>query len=626
MLADMIKRLNEAASSYEEPKEIIEIPDWGDGLDSILSGIKRLGSTPGGTEKNTELISEEILVNFISESNDLLNKVEKDFLGLEKNPEVTELLDDAFRCIHTIKGNAGFLGQTELEKTCMGMESILDSVRSREKKVNGKSISVLLNTIDSMRRVLDFMQNEEIGTEKTKQVNETEKEYVPVGEILVEMGETTTEVVEHALDMQDKKIGEILVAEGAVSEHALNKALQSQNKTISPAQSTMPVHTADRKNIRVDMWKLDKLFDLVGEMITAEAMIIHNPELERRQMKERKMENFNRATGYLGKITREMQEITMTMRMVPLEGLFNKMKRLVRDLSGKSGKNVNLVVSGQETEMDRNVIEKVSDPLIHIIRNSIDHGIKEAGSIHLSARYEGNEIWILIKDDGAGLSRSKILAKAQEQGLLKADAESLPDSDIWQLIFKPGFSTADKVSEISGRGVGMDVVKKNIEELKGKIEIKSILTEGTEIILKIPLTLAIMDGITVKVDDILYAITLNDILEFHKASAGQVIRTDNHREVLKLRKEIIPVIKLKEFFKTNSGKTEIPDGILIISRAGNRKAALLVDEIIGYQQIVVKALPQYISNMRAISGCSIMGNGEVSLIIDTGSLLKYELE
>jgi two-component system chemotaxis sensor kinase CheA len=332
-----------------------------------------------------------------------------------------------------------------------------------------------------------------------------------------------------------------------------------------------------------------------------------------------------------------MQEITMSVRMIPLEGLFNKMRRLVRDLARKFGKKINLTVIGQETEMDRNVIEEIADPLVHIIRNAIDHGIEDGetrkdggkddtGTVSLSAKYEGNEIWISIKDDGAGLDRKRILAKAEERELLKADAETLQDEEVWQFLFEPGFSTAAQVSEVSGRGVGMDVVKRNIESLRGKIDISSTLGGGTEIILKIPLTLAIIDGITLKVGNVLYAIPLGDILEFHKASDEQVTKTDARSEVLRLREEIIPVIKLHEFFQTQTEKIKVSDGILIITQGNGNKAALLVDEIEGYQQIVVKTLPTYLGSMRAISGCSIMGTGEVTLIIDTGSLLKEELD
>ncbi len=417
-----------------------------------------------------------------------------------------------------------------------------------------------------------------------------------------------------------------------MSGKALEDALDKQGKAEVKELAGQPAYRAERKDIRVDMAKLDKLFNLMGELITAEAMVIHSPELANLEL-----ESFSRSANYLSKITREMQEITMSVRMIPLEGLFNKMRRLIRDLSRKFGKKINLIVNGQETEMDRNVIEEISDPLVHILRNAIDHGIEaketrlergkeSSGTVSLNAKYEGSEIWISIKDDGAGLDRERILDKAEEKGLLTAERESMSDAEVWQLVFAPGFSTAEKVSEVSGRGVGMDVVRRNIEKLRGKIDINVIPGEGTEVVLRIPLTLAIIDSITVKVGTFVYALPLGDILEFHKASDDQITKTDTRREVLKLREDIVPVIKLHEFFNTESAKSSTWDGILLVTQAHNRKAALLVDDIVGYQQIVVKALPDYMGQMRAISGCSIMGNGEVCLIIDTGSLLKRELE
>ncbi len=623
LLNRMVENLSMAVTHLRSSKGKIEVSDSGIDISPLLSKIQELNSDPGTS--NLELITDEMKDSFISEAKDLLNGAEKDLLDLEKRPKDKNLLDDAFRCIHTIKGNAGFLGFSEFENICMGMEAILDSIRNGDRKADPGLVTTLLDTVDSLDRMLDSLLVDEKDKPGREDVLQDE-EYKPIGEILVEMGETTPEAVEDALDLQEKRIGEILVAEGKVSEEALEKALNTQGK-VSPAdEGEFVASSAERKDIRVDMGKLDKLFDLMGELITAEAMVISNPELEGMDLP-----GFSRATNYLSKITREMQEITMTVRMIPLEGLFNKMRRLVRDLSRKFEKKINFVVSGQETEMDRNVIEEVADPLVHIIRNAIDHGIEDrearagknkVGSVFLDAKYEGNEIWITVKDDGAGLDKERILAKAVERELIKADSETLPDEELWKLILEPGFSTAEKVSEISGRGVGMDVVKRNIEKLRGKIGINSSRGQGTEIILKIPLTLAILDGITARVGNMLFAFPISEIIEFHKASEDQITKTETNSEVLKLREDIIPVVQLYKFLNVKANKEKIVDGILIISQSNNRKAGLLVDEVVGYQQIVVKALPRYLGDLKAISGCSIMGNGDVSLILDIGALLK----
>ena len=578
-----------------------------------------------------DLITPEIRENFIAESTDLLDATEEQILQLEKNPQNKELLDGAFRCIHTMKGNAGFLGLSHFEQVCMEIESVLDAVRNDSRSADQRVIGVILSTIDSLRKAVGSIR--ETGSDSEGQDGNADRAtdlYRPLGEILVEMGAVSPEEIEEALNKQERRIGEILVDEGKVSDETLSNALSAQSVAAPGADAGGG--RVERKDIRVDMTKLDKLFDLMGELITAEAMVINNPELEGLEL-----DRFNNAANYLSKITREMQEITMTVRMIPLEGLFNKMKRLVRDLSRRFDKEIIFEVSGEETEMDRNVIEEIADPLMHIIRNAIDHGVENAkarsaagkhpqGTLALSAKYEGNEIWISIKDDGKGLDRARILKKAADQDLLKTDAETMTDEEVWQLVFEAGFSTAETVSEISGRGVGMDVVKRNVEKLRGKIDLESETGKGTEIILKIPLTLAIIDGITAKVGNVLYAIPLGDILEFHKTEQNQITKTDASHEVLNLRESIIPIIKLYSFFGTSTEKTETQDGILVVAQRHGRKAALLVDEIVGYHQIVVKALPTYMARMRAISGCSILGDGEVSLIIDVGSLLSEELD
>jgi len=639
-LGDKVGGLDPAAS----PVEIAQAPGDILGIIERIRSFERLpestatqteepvpgeeSSTPAGPVESPpdlgeSLITPELVASFTTEARDLLDQAERDILTLEQAPEEIGQIDGAFRAVHTLKGNAGFLGFAEIEEMCMELEGNLDAIRTGTKEVRPKTITILLNTVDSMSRMINELADSSRDDAPAR----------PLGEILIDLGETSPESIDEALGKQDApglegmKLGEILLAEGSVSESGLERALSAQKTTKQvPAQSTGP----DRKDIRVDMAKLDKMFDLMGELITAEAMVIHNPEVQG-------IESFNTAAVYLNKITREMQEITMSVRMIPLDGLFNKMNRLVRDLSRRFGKKVDLSISGQDTEMDRNIIEQISDPLIHIIRNSIDHGIEtveerraagkpDTGRISLSAKYEGNEIWITVEDDGRGLNRDRIINKAREKGLIKPDAELQSDDDVWQLLFQPGFSTAEKVSEISGRGVGMDVVKRNIESLRGKIALDTELGQGTELVIKIPLTLAIIDGITFTVGDVLYALPLGDILEFYKASASDVTETGPGSEVLKLRDRIMPVIKLFEFYGTRTEKTRVEDGIIIVVQANGRSAALLADGIAGYHQIVVKALPEYLGEMRAISGCSIMGNGEVSLIVDTGSLLRTELE
>ncbi|MAG14051.1 MAG: chemotaxis protein CheA [Spirochaetales bacterium] len=626
ILAVTIDRIGKSADGLESKDKEFSVVEPDIDVEALKDKIESVTADPKEDENPENLVTDEIVVKFIEEAKDLLDAAEKDILDLEGNPVDSSLIDGPFRLIHTIKGNAGFVGLAEIEKSCMDLESIFDSVRRQEATASTSTVTSILTGFDSLRRQINTLVKSKEHTSEKNSNDTADGQYRPLGQILIDEGETTQAVIDQALENQERKLGEILVAEGKVTEDAISGALDVQSRT--EKQATRGI-SAERKDIRVDMAKLDKLFDLMGELITAESMVIQNPEIQ-----DLEIESFSRASTYLTKITREMQEITMSVRMIPLEGLFNKMRRLVRDLSKRFGKKINFSIYGQDTEMDRNVIEEISDPLVHIIRNAIDHGIEDekirsdsgkngTGTLELGAKYEGNEIWITVKDDGAGLSREKILNKALDRNLISGN-EELRDEEVWDLILEPGFSTAAKVSEISGRGVGMDVVKKNIEKLRGKIDIRSREGEGTEIILKIPLTLAIIEGITVRVGEFLYAMPLGDILEFHKADRSQITKADADREVLSLRDEILPVIKMHEFFNGENG-VDATDGILIVVQANGRKATMLVDEIAGYQQIVVKGLPEYLGRMRAISGCSILGDGQVSLIIDVGSILKESL-
>lgn len=609
-----------------------------------------------------ELITPKMIEGFVHESAELLDKCEKTVLLLEKDKENREYLDEVFRNIHTLKGNAGFFGYEEIERETMLLESVLDDIRKHKRQFHPNMFNVILDHMDFVGALVQKIRegqeqknqskNSEIffhpnaaPEEKTVEKKEIKvknpnhkkesnpdfaSKYKQLGEILVEMGATTQEKLEKALEQQSKPLGQILLDTGDITEEKLEKALEMQKKTAGDSMMSLQ---AGRKEIRVNTAKLDKLFDLVGELIVAQTMVFNTMESN-----DANRINFNKAFNSMNKITRELQEITMMVRMIPLDGLFNKMTRLVRDLSKKSEKKVNLTLSGQETEMDKNVIEQISDPLVHIIRNAIDHGIenkavrteagkKEEGSLSLSAKYEGNEIWVSIKDDGRGLNREKIVSKAIERGLTTEEAaKKMSNNDIWQFIFEPGFSTADKVTEVSGRGVGMDVVKKNLEKIRGKIDIKTVPGNGSEFIMKIPLTMAIIDAITVRTGDNFFSIPLMDILEFFKVKEGQVTETTMGTKVLKLRNQLLTIISLYDVFKVKNAKKDFTEGIMLLVQNDNRKACLFIDEIIGAQQIVIKALPEQMGKIEGLSGCSVMGNGGVSFIIDTGGLFTKCLD
>jgi two-component system chemotaxis sensor kinase CheA len=449
------------------------------------------------------------------------------------------------------------------------------------------------------------------------------------------MGEITEDSLARALSSQQRRLGEILVTEEHVKPDSVERALEEQAKRRSLNPAGSEGYTTTRKDIRVDTTKLDKLFDLVGELITAESMVLGGLHADGAQHAGNGSANGNgtiaKAASYLQKITREMQEITLSIRMIPLEATFGKMRRLVRDLGRRFEKSVNIEISGEDTEMDKNVIEEVSDPLVHIIRNAIDHGIESRGereaagkspngTIWLSAKHEGNEIWITIRDDGKGLNRDKILAKAKERGLVQEGDAEPTDDQIYRFIFEPAFSTADSVSEISGRGVGMDVVRQNVEKLRGKIDLKTDPGHGTTFILRIPLTLAILDGVTFDIAGTHYSVPTTDLVTFQSYDPQVITRTSAGHHGFRLREEVIPIIQFED-------RGEVPEhGVVIVLQSNGRKAALVVDRIIGYRQFVVRAMPAYIQSMRAVSGCSIQGDGSISFIVDVGDFMEQELE
>ena len=386
--------------------------------------------------------------------------------------------------------------------------------------------------------------------------------------------------------------------------------------------------SSERSEIRVETAKLDRLFDLVGELVTMQTMAFNSPDIV-----ALKLPQFRKSATMLGKITRQLQSVTMSMRMAPVEILFVKMRRVVREISGRVGKMVELRLNGADTEMDKNLIDLMFDALVHIVRNAIDHGIElpherkergkpETGTIILSALYEGNDIVITIRDDGGGLDRTKILQRAVERGIAIANTDALTDEEVWNFIFEPGFSTAEVVTDISGRGVGMDVVRQNIERLRGQIHVSSRFGIGTTVTLRIPLTLASMDVMLVRVGTARYAIPLGSVRQSFRPRGGDITTTMDGLEVVRVREALYPIVRLHEAFEQTSDTNDLTAGILVIVESHTRKACLFVDEVIGQQQTVIKSLSQYIGTVSGLSGCMILSDGHIGLILDPEDLIR----
>ena len=384
--------------------------------------------------------------------------------------------------------------------------------------------------------------------------------------------------------------------------------------------------------ISVNINKLDKLMNLMGEIVTTESMVTKNPEVANLHI-----DSFERSSQELRKLINELQDIVMSIRMLPVSNSFHKMHRIVRDVSKKVGKEVELTLIGEETEVDKNIIDTLSDPLMHLIRNAVDHGIEtpdvrlnagksSTGSLTLEARSAGGDVVIIISDDGQGLDRNAILRKANEKGLTSKPDNEYTDKEVYHMIFMPGFSTNEEVTEFSGRGVGMDVVRQNIDKVGGTISLESTPGEGTTIQIRIPLTLAIIDGMKLRVGDLVFIVPMLSIQESFKPNDGDVFLDPDGSEMIMIRGECYPVLRLYNIFGIESEYTNLDDGILVMITTDVATFCLFIDELIGEQQAVIKPLPEYIQkhnlNMHGLGGCAVLGDGSISLIIDINSLVR----
>lgn len=527
---------------------------------------------------------------------EIAHELEIVFGKIEKDENDFDSINLLLEYLNQLSDTDLFKMNSELNDIIMSIVSIVDSVANKEINA-GAIISVIKSDI---KIICQFINNSLTDTtpkaSDTKQITPKESDSKP--------------------KVEPKSLAE---TQSIIEQQTPKEFIKSD---------TDKALTAERKEVRVSTDKLNKLFDLVGEIITIESMVVNNKNLQ-----GLKLPDFQIAAGMLNKLIRELQKITMSIRMIPLEGLFNKMSRLLRDLSRKFGKNIELEINGQETEMDKNVIEQLSDPLVHMIRNSIDHGIEDehkrldagknpVGKIILGASYQGNEIHITIEDDGAGLNRTKLIEKAQARGLFYGNPADLTDKQVWQFVFEPGLSTAKEVTDVSGRGVGMDVVKKNIEKLRGTIDIESRTGFGTKITFRIPLTLAIMDAMLIRVGTSKYALPILSVRESFQPKTKDITMTMDGIEVVKVRNELYPVVRLHEVFGREPDNYDLDKGILMMLNSHEKKVCLLVDEILGQQQAVVKPLSEYIGDVEGITGCMVMADGKIGLIIDVESLIK----
>ncbi len=583
---------------------------------------------------------QEMVSLFCSSAQDLLQDIEQGVLVLEENPNESTTIDTVFRAFHTFKGNAGVMNFVVLQRLTHELESLLDAARRGTFQLGRESIDLILQGADILKRYVTELSSQLSGVEVGRKISLPIPSLVRRAHRMLTTGSGPVPAKSSAPVVQNRAPASVEIP--AISPTTVQPiptpvfaAAQPVASPEPPAKQVAPTKQAPASSavgiVRVDTLKLDGLIDLVGELVIAQSMVVQNPDL-----KNITSEHLSRSLGQLRGITSDLQRTAMSLRMVPIRNTFQKMARLVRDLAAQQGKEIQLVLEGEDTELDRNIVEELSDPLIHMIRNSADHGIEatdrriadgkpRAGTITLRAFHQGGFIVIQIQDDGKGLVPDRILAKAVERGLVKPD-NSLDEQEIFELIFAPGFSTAEQITDVSGRGVGMDVVRRNIEKMRGKIEIQSVAGAGTTFTLFVPLTLAIIEGLLVGVGDQRYIIPTLSVRESFRPLPGMVTTVHGRGEMVHVRGRLTPMLRLGDHLHTPVNAVDPTQGIVVVVEAGQDSRCLLVDELIGKQEVVIKSLGEMFHNQTAFAGAAILGDGRVGLILDIHALVKLKLK
>jgi two-component system chemotaxis sensor kinase CheA len=575
-------------------------------------------------EENELEHDQELLEQFLIESEEILNKIEEDLISFEQDTSNLEKFNSVFRNFHSFKGNCGFFGFQDLEKVCHKCETIFDYLRANpagfDQSINSNFLSVVSIIKEALENIKHKGQGKIPSNDTLVSILNDLFALIQSGNIDSEQSEIYSQIVESMVDMishdNDMQF---------MDDDAEDKKKDKEKKREARQKA---LKSASAQTIRVDTNKLDVLLNLVGELVVSQSMIANSPDVIEQADN---LPILSKRIDELKKISRDIQEASMAMRMVPIEPMFKKMIRLVRDVSVKSKKEVNLILRGGETEVDKNLIENLGDPLVHILRNAVDHGIEfpeerkslgknREGTIVLEAMHANGEVWIKISDDGRGLDRDKILSKAIEKGLAE-DGVEYDNNEVFNLIFAPGFSTASAITNISGRGVGMDVVRTQLKAMKGNVNIQSEPGKGSVFTLRIPLTMAILDGMIVKVDNRFYALPVSSIQESFQMDGITITTMVDGSEMVKVRDQFIPVFRLSEFYNTGNGRNN--EGILMILAHDEEQICVFVDEIVGQQQIVLKPMPLFIGSVKCISGCAILSGGKLSMVLDARELISH---
>ncbi len=601
-----------------------------------------------------------LLADFATECREHIEHAEAALLALETNEDDVQSVDAVFRALHSLKGTSGSLGLDDMSRLAHTCESFLNPVREHEIQLTGGYADVALRSVDMLKRLTQSLENALGGDAMVKPngydalmrrltdpeaaggasfsddhdelpdaagisyLSDGRDELPRLGDILVHQAKIDREELEAVIANQgDEPVGLALIRSQTASVTDVAKALRTQRRMSQ--RETPGAKRVVESSVRVRTDYLDRLVDMIGEMVIAHSMLSQDPTVVLGGRHD-----LAKKVSHAGKVVRELQDLSMSMRMVPINAAFGKTKRLVRDLARKSSKMVHLVTEGEDTEIDRRMVDGLNDPLVHLIRNAVDHGIEppeererlgkpRVATVRVAAHHSGGNVVIEIQDDGRGLDRDRIIEKALSKRLIESD-EGMSDHEVSNLIFEPGFSTAKKLTDISGRGVGLDVVKKSIEALRGRVDVSSQPNEGCTFTMNLPLTLAIIDGMLVKVGDHRYIVPTVSIRLSLRPTPDVLPTIAGRGEIVMLRGKPIPMIRLHRIFNIQRAVEDPTEGLVVVVDEGETKYALLVDELLGQRQVVAKSLGDGIGKVRGISGGAILGDGRVGLILDPAQI------
>jgi two-component system chemotaxis sensor kinase CheA len=614
---NLIETITQAVSTLQGFTGEIAQTDAASDSQSAQTGSAGDTETPAA---QSIVIAEEdvsLVLDFVAEANEHIESVETGLLELESKPGDKEVINKIFRGFHTIKGMAGFLNLAEIGSLAHSAENLLDTARKGKLTLAGENIDVVLEAADMMKRMVAGLKDS-VEADKPVPSQKLLPQLLAKLTAFVESQSPAAFLKSPQAQKKDRELDSILATK--------DEPKKQNTATTATTATKAQIRSSDEK-IKVSTTRLDNLVNAVGELVVAQSMVT-----EEASTTLASDHNFCRKITHQGKIVRVLQQLSMSMRMVPIQGVFHKMARLVRDLSRKSGKDIRFSTVGDQTELDRTVVDRITDPLVHMVRNSVDHGIEPAeervktgknpaGRIELRAFHQAGNIVIEIEDDGKGLNKERILKKAIDNGIITADQE-LSDEETLKLVFHAGLSTAQKVTNISGRGVGMDVVKKNVESLRGRIEVSSTAGQGAVFTIRLPLTLAIIDGQIVRVGSNRYIVPISSIARSLRPTNEQLSSVQRRGEMAVVQGELIPIIRLYRLFGAVPTTEEATESLLVVVEDDSRKCCLLVDELLGQQQVVIKNLGEGLGKVKGISGGAIMGDGKVSLILDVPGLME----